>query len=608
MLGVAKRFGFIVWLWVCLPIFGLAQNWEQALISKQATIDISWYVSRPFIYEEKSLQGLESDLMYAFTDYVNDRYGIEVQLKWNEADNFLGVLNQIRSTTNNNQFGISAFSITEDRKQVVKFTDSYLPDITVLVSSQGTPIVKNISEIDDMMKDMVAITIAGTVYEKFLLDLKSNLKVDFPIKYIASNDNVLETIAQIPNSFGFIDLPIYLMWIKNRTPLVRQNFFTVYGTGYGFILPKDSDWDRPFNEFLADKKSKKVIAEIISHHLGTELYEFIDNLYEGDLLGTSLLTKEKEIQLAQIKNANLKLLKEQSFQRFLFVIIGVCLLFLGVIGYTLGRNRKTNRLLMLKNRQIEAQQRDIQHKNEQLAKRNSKLMDLHEEKDYLINILAHDLRSPVSRIMGITSVMKSGKPFTKEEKEEFFGYIDESASRMNQMISKILSKDMMEGGKSYIMKSDVKLHDILADIEMRFEPEAQKKGIQLHLTYCKDNEQFHTDPLLLTLVLENLLSNALKYTRLKSKVSLEAQCSDHTIMFVVKDEGPGFSDDEKLRAFGRGQQLSAKPTADEQSTGLGLSIVKKYVNDLGGDVWLESEKGKGSAFFVRFDRNMGPFA
>lgn len=606
-MSITKRFGFIIFLWICSVFAVNAQNWEQALIAKKAKLDLSWYVSKPFIYEQNGIQGLECDLMNAFAEYVANRYGVDVTLQWREAESFQGVLDGIRASGDNNQFGISAFSITEDRRQVVKFTDSYLPDITVLVSSQGTPIVKNISEIDEMMKGMVAITIAGTVYEKFLLDIKSNLKVDFPIRYIASNDNVLETIAQIPNSFGFIDLPIYLMWIKNRTPLVRQNFFTVYGTGYGFILPKDSDWDRPFNEFLAEKDSKKKVAEIISRHLGSELYEFIDNLYEGDLLGTSLLTKEKEIQLAQIKNANLKLLKEQSLQRFLYVIIGVCLMFLGVIGYTLRRNRKTNKLLLLKNRQIEAQQRDIQYKNDQLARRNSKLIELHEEKDYLTHILAHDLRSPISRIMGITSVMKSGKPFSKEEKDEFFGYIDESANRMNQMISKILSKDMIEGGKSYIMRSDVMLAQIMSEIQMRFEPEAQKKGITLLMKDGGSDEKFHTDPLLLTLILENLLSNALKYTKLKSIVSFELQCSDLTIIFVIRDEGPGFTDEEKLRAFGRGQ-LSAKPTAGEQSTGLGLSIVKKYVNDLGGDVWLESEKGKGSAFFVRFDRNMGPFA
>ena len=68
----------------------------------------------------------------------------------------------------------------------------------------------------------------------------------------------------------------------------------------------------------------------------------------------------------------------------------------------------------------------------------------------------------------------------------------------------------------------------------------------------------------------------------------------------MADQGPGFSEDDKKLLFTRFQKLSAQPTGEESSTGLGLSIVKKYVTDLGGNIWLESEVGSGSTFFVSF--------
>ncbi|NQZ78755.1 MAG: ATP-binding protein, partial [Ekhidna sp.] len=78
-----------------------------------------------------------------------------------------------------------------------------------------------------------------------------------------------------------------------------------------------------------------------------------------------------------------------------------------------------------------------------------------------------------------------------------------------------------------------------------------------------------------------------------------AECAYDSVLFKICDEGPGFSERDKKMMFNRFQKLSAKPTGGESSTGLGLSIVKKYVQDLGGKVWVESVEGAGATFFVK---------
>jgi signal transduction histidine kinase len=110
------------------------------------------------------------------------------------------------------------------------------------------------------------------------------------------------------------------------------------------------------------------------------------------------------------------------------------------------------------------------------------------------------------------------------------------------------------------------------------------------------------DPFFLKQVFENLVSNALKFSPFGSHVSIGTEThNEHHHMFVA-DEGPGISEKDKVKLFTKYMTLSAQPTGDETSTGLGLSIVKKYVEEMNGSVWCESTLGKGSKFIVAFPK------
>ena len=579
-------------------VFG--QSWAQAVQDKHADLELIWYTSTPFVFPDASgnLNGLEYEIFLAFQEFVKEKYNVDLKLNWKEGTSFTGIMDSIRLSEKPNVFGVSAFSITKERQKHLKFTKSYLPDITVLVSSQGTPIVRTFDEIHDLMGDMKAITIRGTVYEDFLNDIKSQLGVDFNMEYITSDQNVLDVISRTPDSFGFIDMLIYMIWMKNGTTLTRQNFFTVRGIGYGFVLPLDSDWDEPFAEFFEDEMYQERVGAIITKFVGPELYEFIDNLYEGEPLGTSILTKEKEIQLALVENTNLKLEQEQAYKKMLVYGMAASSFFLLVIGVMYFHNHRNTQLLIKQKDQIERQERDIRSKNEQLTNRNDKLITINEEKNKLVSMLAHDLRAPLSHIIGMNNLLGHSKSKMTSEEQEYLGHIMNAAKTMNDMVGKILDADAVKSNQTKVLLEPVSVDQLLNDVEVRYKLAAREKDISLQIVKNHTKDLIQTDHTLLLLILENLVSNAVKFSEMGTRIDLGSTDSEGEIIFTVRDQGPGFTEEDKEKMFDRFQKLSAKPTGNESSTGLGLSIVKKYVREIGGKINLASELGKGSTFFI----------
>ncbi len=594
----------LTWLWLlCLlgPSCVSATSWKQAIKEKETEIDLYWYTSIPFIKQEENgnYAGIEYEIVLAFKDYLRERHSVDLRLNWIEAESFNNIFEMVRDTTRNNVVGVSAFSITEERQTFAQFSDPYLPDVMVLVSSEGTQIVQSLDEIDLMMSGMVAVTIEGTTYEKELIKMRDQLGVDFELYYIGSDQNILAYISQADNRFGFIDLPIYLMLVKEGGELVRQNFFTVEGTGYGLIMPKNSDWNVPFNEFLKDKKYRSRVDAIMAKHLGSELFNFLENM-RGDL-GTSILTEEKRMQLELIRNANTLLHRERTYKRLVGIAaIGFLVLF-SVIGSLFLKNRKATKVLLEQKAQIENQKEDIHRKNDQLLNRNRKLKELNEKKSSLVQMLAHDLRSPLSQITGMSDLAAKSAKVDDEEKELILG-IQSGAERMNKMISKLLDFEVVEG-RQEVLRERISSSSMVKEVYDRYKSEALSKKLEFFFDPGKKEIVLETDHLMLLQVLENLVSNAIKFSEEGGLVVLSSQVEEKEVVFHVKDEGPGFTKTDLKGMYSPFKKLSAKPTAGEVSTGLGLSIVKKCVEELGGKIQVETEEGKGTNFMVALPIN-----
>ncbi|WP_425390721.1 ATP-binding protein [Ekhidna sp.] len=271
-----------------------------------------------------------------------------------------------------------------------------------------------------------------------------------------------------------------------------------------------------------------------------------------------------------------------------FVVI-VVLGILGLIALTysyvaIQNRRKNHRLQVL-----------INEKTSELLSANKDLKLLNDEKNNLIQIVAHDLKSPLAQIMSASDLVK--KEDLNETDKKLTEMIKLSSSHLMEMINKILDVSQIESKELDLNIQSVNLTHTILQVANQYESYAKKKEIQI-IKEVEMDVYGNVDEGFTKQIIDNLISNALKFSPKKSKVIIKLIENQHKAILEIKDEGPGLSADDKEKLFGKFQRLSAKPTANESSTGLGLSIVKKFVTAQKGDVWVESEKGKGASFFV----------
>jgi signal transduction histidine kinase len=244
-----------------------------------------------------------------------------------------------------------------------------------------------------------------------------------------------------------------------------------------------------------------------------------------------------------------------------------------------------------------------------VTQQNAQLAQLNAEKDEIIGIVSHDLKNPLTTVLGFADVMSS-EQYALETREyrRFAGRIHEAAHRMQLLIQRLLDVNTLESGKIKATLVPLDLGHIVEDVVESFRAHAAEKNIRVacNLTGIADGAGVAlADETFLNQTLDNLLSNALKYSPVGKNVWIDVQrgaaledASAAVLRISMRDEGPGFSDDDKAKLFGKFTRLSAQPTGGESSTGLGLSIVKKLVEAMDGRVWCESEFGKGATFVV----------
>ena len=250
---------------------------------------------------------------------------------------------------------------------------------------------------------------------------------------------------------------------------------------------------------------------------------------------------------------------------------------------------------------LEQQKEEIETQNESISQQNTKLVALNEEKNHLIGILAHDMRNPLHQIKMMVALLNMKYKPSKEQVDDM-KLIEQSADHLNNMINRILDLEAIESGKVNLNLSPYDLNHIINMVYDSMHHKAEEKNIELIRELKEGIPEVNIDADYLLQVVENLVSNALKFSPADKRVWLKLLQKEDEIQLLVQDEGQGISPADQEKLFGKFQKLSAQPTGGEKSTGLGLSIVKKYVEAMNGNVWCESELGQGASFIVSFKR------
>lgn len=263
------------------------------------------------------------------------------------------------------------------------------------------------------------------------------------------------------------------------------------------------------------------------------------------------------------------------------------------------------------NRQLEEYNKTLEDKvkertlalkktNDDLQKAYLQVLELNKEKNEFLGIAAHDLKNPLAAIKGFGSIILDDPEMDRTEIDEFAESIVSSSERMFSIITSLLDINKIEEGKIVVRYDTVYLTKTVREIVLVNRENAKRKNIKIEFESDDENISLENDRDLISQIVDNLLSNAVKFSESGKNVQVRVNKTSNSVYVSVKDQGPGLSEKDKKNLFGKFAKLSAQPTGGENSTGLGLSIVKKLTELIDADIKVNSEQGKGAEFIVSF--------
>jgi PAS domain S-box-containing protein len=238
-----------------------------------------------------------------------------------------------------------------------------------------------------------------------------------------------------------------------------------------------------------------------------------------------------------------------------------------------------------------------------LLKANQNLILMNEEKNHFLGIAAHDLKSPLQSILGLINLINIRNHNLTPEQLEYFQYIQRSCTNMQTLINNLLDINKIEHGMIAGTPEEIQLSALSSNLMSTFLEQARTKNIALKAECNAPEQNILVDINALSRVLENLISNAIKFSRQHTEVLFTITYASGDVRFDIVDQGQGIQPEDIPRLFKKFERLQTRPTNGESSTGLGLSIVKELVLSLNGRITVDSKPNKGSRFTVSLPLN-----
>ncbi len=288
-----------------------------------------------------------------------------------------------------------------------------------------------------------------------------------------------------------------------------------------------------------------------------------------------LLNKSKWIQAQEIRR--------KTYERNASIVGVLLLAALAFLLYQYIRyQRQNNQLLQAKSREIERQK--------------EQLIQLNATKDKLFSIISHDIRSPLNSLEATLELMEDGY-LSIEEMQIIAPELRRKVHTTSGLLTNILhwARSQMEG--IVTNRETFDLSTITQELATSFQLPAQDKQIVLECQVPVAT-QVHADPNMISLILRNLISNAIKFTPAGGKVTIQAQLRENQVVISVKDTGKGMNEEQRNRLFDRKTHFSTSGTDNEVGTGLGLLLCKEFTEKNDGRIWVESQPNEGSSFFL----------
>jgi signal transduction histidine kinase len=242
---------------------------------------------------------------------------------------------------------------------------------------------------------------------------------------------------------------------------------------------------------------------------------------------------------------------------------------------------------------------DVEAQKFTIEKQSSELRILLEEKDHIIRILAHDLKNPINNISILSKLLD--KEITAQEPKEIVQMIAKASNSASVLVKHVLEMATLDHRNESLKLLPIDFQSVLNEVVASFKSASDKKEISID---WEDFDQYcmvQADHTYLRLVLENLISNALKFSLPRNKIKVSVTMNEQ-VQIRVRDFGPGINVKEEALLFKKFSRLSTRPTGNEDSSGLGLSLVKRYMELMNGRVWFERPADGGAVFAIELAR------
>jgi signal transduction histidine kinase len=241
---------------------------------------------------------------------------------------------------------------------------------------------------------------------------------------------------------------------------------------------------------------------------------------------------------------------------------------------------------------------ELEARNRELGDANRKLDEASRHKSAFLANMSHELRTPLNAIIGFSEVLLDpSMEVSDEERLQFLTDVLSSGKHLLGLINEILDLAKVEAGKMELQIEPALLQDVVEAVSNTMRPLAVKKSIDLRAECDESLAPLPMDGARIKQVLLNLVGNAVKFTPETGKIWVRANAGNGEVQIEVSDTGPGIPPEDQERIFLEFQQ-AGRDAGKPQGTGLGLALAKKFVEMHGGRIWLESEVGKGSRFFL----------
>jgi len=232
------------------------------------------------------------------------------------------------------------------------------------------------------------------------------------------------------------------------------------------------------------------------------------------------------------------------------------------------------------------------------------LLKLNDQKDKFFSIMAHDLRSPFSSIIGFSELLEEQVKQKKyAEIEQYANIINLSSHRAIDLLTNLIEWARFQIGRMEFNPEYIEMNDLVKGIILLFDVVAGQKNISIINNCISENASVFADKEMLKTVLRNLISNAIKFTMPGGKIIVNIECKPEVLTVSIKDNGVGMPQSVFDKLFKIDGVCSTSGTNKEKGTGLGLILCKEFIEKHHGTVWVESEEGKGSKFSFSIPRN-----